>query len=158
MTDASAAPISSQEVRSLLVETGAMLEGHFLLSSGLHSDRYMQCALVLAHPRHASRLGAALAKLCPEPPDLILSPALGGIVIGQEVARALDVRALFAERENGVMTLRRGFAPDLVHVVPHGVDLEQFRAGLPCEELARHRIRGEGRNDAAGVEEELTPS
>ena len=100
---------SSQELRSLLVETGAMLEGHFLLSSGLHSDRYMQCALLLSHPRQASRLGAALAKLCPTPPDLILSPALGGIVIGQETAAALDVRAIFAERENGVMTLRRGF-------------------------------------------------
>jgi orotate phosphoribosyltransferase len=86
-----------------------MLEGHFLLSSGLHSDRYMQCALLLSHPRHAARLGLALAKLCPAPADLILSPALGGIVIGQETAAALDVRAIFAERENGVMTLRRGF-------------------------------------------------
>ncbi|MBI5241642.1 MAG: orotate phosphoribosyltransferase [Elusimicrobia bacterium] len=103
-------PLSSQELRSLLVETGAMLEGHFQLSSGLHSDRYMQCALVLAHPRHAFRLGAALARLAPQPPDLVLSPALGGVVIGQETAAALDVRAFFAERENGLMTLRRGFA------------------------------------------------
>ncbi|MCX5795135.1 MAG: orotate phosphoribosyltransferase [Elusimicrobia bacterium] len=102
--------LTSQELRSLLVETGAMLEGHFLLSSGLHSDRYMQCALLLSHPRHAARLGAALAKLCPAPPDLILSPALGGIVIGQETAAALDVRAYFAEREGGAMALRRGFA------------------------------------------------
>ena len=102
--------LSSQELRSLLVETGAMLEGHFLLSSGLHSDRYMQCALLLSHPRHASRLGAALAKLAPQPPDLVLAPALGGIVIGQETAGALDVRAYFAEREDGTMTLRRGFA------------------------------------------------
>ena len=107
MTEPSA--LTSQELRSLLVETGAMLEGHFLLSSGLHSDRYMQCALLLSHPRHAFRLGAALAKLCPTPPDMILSPALGGIVIGQETAAALDVRAYFAERESGVMTLRRGF-------------------------------------------------
>jgi orotate phosphoribosyltransferase len=102
-------PLSSQELRSLLVETGAMLEGHFLLSSGLHSDRYMQCALLLSHPRYALRLGAALAKLCPTRPGLILSPALGGVVIGQETAAALDVRAYFAERERGVMTLRRGF-------------------------------------------------
>ena len=58
--------LSSQELRSLLVETGAMLEGHFLLSSGLHSDRYMQCALLLSHPRHAFRLGAALARALPD--------------------------------------------------------------------------------------------
>lgn len=102
-------PLSSQAVRSLLVETGAMQEGHFLLSSGLHSDRYLQCALLLAHPAHAQALGAALARLQAVKPQLVLSPALGGIVIGQEVARALDVRAYFAEREEGVMALRRGF-------------------------------------------------
>ena len=102
--------MSGLMLRSLLVETGAMLEGHFQLSSGLHSDRYMQCALLLAHPAHASRVGSALARLAPERPDLVLSPALGGIVAGQEAARALDVRAFFAEREGGRMTLRRGFA------------------------------------------------
>jgi orotate phosphoribosyltransferase len=90
--------------------TGALLKGHFLLSSGLHSDQYMQCALLLSHPRLAERLGADLASLVKDKPDLVLSPAMGGVVIGQEVARALGVRHVFAERENGVMTLRRGFA------------------------------------------------
>jgi len=109
MNDSQRPPFAAQELRNLLIETDAMLEGHFLLSSGLHSDRYLQCALVLAHPAHAASLGAALAKLCPVRPDLVLSPALGGIVIGQETAATLGVRAYFAERENGQMTLRRGF-------------------------------------------------
>ncbi|MDD5657796.1 MAG: orotate phosphoribosyltransferase [Elusimicrobia bacterium] len=101
---------SSRPLPGLLAETGAMLEGHFLLSSGLHSDRYLQCALLLAHPEHARRLGRDLARLQPVRPDLVVSPALGGIVIGHEVARALGVRAFFAERQNGAMTLRRGFS------------------------------------------------
>lgn len=92
------------------VRTGALLKGHFLLSSGLHSDQYMQCALLLSHPRAAEQLGAAVARLAGEKPDLVLSPAMGGVIIGQEVARALGVRHVFAEREGGVMTLRRGFA------------------------------------------------
>lgn len=95
---------------SLLRDTGAMLEGHFQLSSGLHSDRYMQCAKLLAYPEHAAALGRALAGLQPQRPDLVLSPALGGIIIGHETARALGTRALFAEREAGEMTLRRGFS------------------------------------------------
>lgn len=89
---------------------GALLEGHFRLTSGLHSGGYMQCALVLQYPEYAERLGAALAsRLAVHDANVVLSPALGGIVIGQEVARALRVRALFAERQEGVLTLRRGF-------------------------------------------------
>jgi len=89
---------------------GALLEGHFRLTSGLHSPGYLQCALVLQHPREAERCGALLAeRVRGLGPQAVLSPALGGIVIGHEVARALGVRAIFAERHEGKLTLRRGF-------------------------------------------------
>jgi len=92
-------------------DAGALLEGHFRLSSGLHSPGYLQCALVLQDPVQAAALGAAIAaRVRPLAPDLVLSPALGGVVIGHEVARALGVRAIFAERRDGRLTLRRGFA------------------------------------------------
>ncbi len=91
----------------------ALLEGHFRLSSGLHSTGYLQCALVLQDPREAGALGEALAATVADlRPGVVLSPALGGIVIGHEVARALGVRAIFAERSappNAALTLRRGF-------------------------------------------------
>ena len=89
-----------------------LLEGHFQLSSGLHSGGYLQCARVLQHPEHAAALGAALAEQAAVQPGVVLSPALGGVVIGHEVARALGVRALFAERRDGRLTLRRGFRID----------------------------------------------
>jgi len=100
-----------EEVLRLLRRTGAMLEGHFLLSSGLHSDRYFQCARLLQHPRPAGRVGRLLAQRCSSwRPAVVVSPAIGGIVVGHEVGRALGVRAIFTEREQGVMKLRRGFA------------------------------------------------
>ena len=90
---------------------GALLEGHFRLTSGLHSPGYLQCALVLQHPAEAEACGAAIADgVRALGADVVLSPALGGIVIGQEVARALGVRAMFAERQDGKLTLRRGFS------------------------------------------------
>ena len=90
--------------------SGALLEGHFRLSSGLHSTGYLQCALVLSEPTSAERLGGEIAaRVRGLRPTVVLSPALGGVVIGHEVARALGVRALFAERQDGVLTLRRGF-------------------------------------------------
>ncbi len=90
---------------------GALLEGHFRLTSGLHSPGYLQCALVLQHPAEAEAYGAAIADCVRSlSADVVLSPALGGIVIGQEVARALGVRAIFAERQDGKLTLRRGFS------------------------------------------------
>lgn len=93
-----------------LVETGAYLTGHFRLSSGLHSDRYLQCARLLMWPDRAEKAGRELAeKLAPGSPRAVVSPAIGGIVIGHEVARALGVRALFAERKDGAFLLRRGF-------------------------------------------------
>jgi orotate phosphoribosyltransferase len=100
-------------VLDLFRKSGALLEGHFRLSSGLHSDRYLQSALVLQYPEFAEALGTALADRTRHlQPTAVLSPALGGIVIGQEVGRALGVRALFAERQEGVLTLRRGFTLD----------------------------------------------
>jgi orotate phosphoribosyltransferase len=98
-------------VLDLFRESGALLEGHFRLSSGLHSGGYLQCALVLQHPRHAETLGRALgAALSGAGATVVLSPALGGLIIGHEVARALGVRAIFAERQDNVLTLRRGFS------------------------------------------------
>jgi orotate phosphoribosyltransferase len=102
--------MTETEVLELFRESGALLEGHFRLSSGLHSDRYLQSALVLQHSDYAEQLGRALAaRLEHLQPTVILSPALGGIVIGQEVGRAMQIRAIFAERQDGKLTLRRGF-------------------------------------------------
>jgi orotate phosphoribosyltransferase len=98
------------DLLAIFRRSGALLEGHFRLSSGLHSPGYLQCALVLQHPRDAEAIGAALGdQVRALGATCVLSPALGGIVIGHEVARALDVRALFAERQDGRLTLRRGF-------------------------------------------------
>jgi orotate phosphoribosyltransferase len=102
--------VTADAVLDRFRRVGAYLEGHFRLTSGLHSPGYMQCALVLAHPHEAEALGAELAERVRSlDANVVLSPALGGIVIGQEVGRGLGVRALFAERQDGVLTLRRGF-------------------------------------------------
>jgi orotate phosphoribosyltransferase len=113
--------VTPDEVLDLFRKSGALLEGHFRLTSGLHSERYLQSALVLQYPEFAAALGHALAERTRHlDPTVVLSPALGGIVIGQEVGRALGVRAIFAERQEGALTLRRGFtlaSPDRVLVV-----------------------------------------
>lgn len=102
--------LTETAVLDLFRQSGALLEGHFKLSSGLHSDRYLQSALVLQYPDFAERLGRGLAaRLEHLQPTVVLSPALGGIVIGQEVGRALHVRSVFAERQDGKLTIRRGF-------------------------------------------------
>ena len=103
------------DILDLFLQTGAYLRGHFRLTSGLHSAAYMQSALVLAHARHAEALGRALADRLrelagPDGAALVISPALGGLIIGHEVARALGVRFLFTERDaDRKMSLRRGF-------------------------------------------------
>jgi orotate phosphoribosyltransferase len=98
------------DLLDLFRRSGALLEGHFRLSSGLHSTGYLQCALVLQTPASAEALGAEIAsRVRGLRPTVVLSPALGGVVIGHEVGRALGVRAIFAERQDGVLTLRRGF-------------------------------------------------
>jgi len=105
--------VTGDEVLELLRESGAQQEGHFLLSSGLHSSQYLQCALVLEDPPSAERLGRELAARLCQPPEAVLSPALGGVIIGHEVARAAGARFLFTERDparQNRTTLRRGFA------------------------------------------------
>jgi orotate phosphoribosyltransferase len=103
--------MQEDDLLALFRRSGALHEGHFRLSSGLHSPGYLQCALVLQYPREAEMLGAALGdKVRAYQAGAVLSPALGGIVIGQEVGRALGVRAIFAERQDTTLTLRRGFS------------------------------------------------
>jgi orotate phosphoribosyltransferase len=108
-------PEARPAVLDLFRSTGAYLTGHFRLTSGLHSPAYLQCALVLQHPRIAEDLGRRLAQAVtalvqPEPVDVVASPAIGGLIIGHEVARALGAKFIFAERDtSGKMTLRRGF-------------------------------------------------
>jgi orotate phosphoribosyltransferase len=102
--------MTRDELLDLYRRSGALLDGHFRLTSGLHSPGYLQCALVLQHPQHAEALGRAIADRVRDlRPTVVLSPALGGVVIGQEVGRALGVRAIFVERQDGTLTLRRGF-------------------------------------------------
>lgn len=101
----------AESVLDLFRSTGAYLTGHFRLTSGLHSSQYLQCALVLQHPEYAERLGRLLAEFAPAGVQMVASPALGGLIIGHEVARALGARFIFTERNSasGKMTLRRGF-------------------------------------------------
>jgi orotate phosphoribosyltransferase len=102
--------MNSAQLASMFEQTDALLTGHFLLTSGLHSEQYLQCARVLQWPEHAGACGRALAQYYTGiRTDLVISPAIGGIIIGYEVARALGCRAIFTERENGVFRLRRGF-------------------------------------------------
>ncbi|HZM99832.1 MAG TPA: orotate phosphoribosyltransferase [Pyrinomonadaceae bacterium] len=102
--------MNAEQVIDEFRTTGALLEGHFQLTSGLHSTVYLQCALVLQFPQKAEAFGRAIAeKYRDEGIQLVASPAIGGIVIGHEVARALGARFVWTERESGQMTLRRGF-------------------------------------------------
>lgn len=105
--------MTKDEVLNEFRAAGALLEGHFILSSGLHSSRYLQCARVLMDPARAGRLCAALADqvkaLVKSPIDLVASPAMGGVVVGYEMGRQLGVPAIFFERVDGKLTLRRGF-------------------------------------------------
>ena len=107
-------PVMSEDFLPTFKERAAVLEGHFLLSSGLHSPRYVQCARVLMEPALATRLCAGLAaslrEVLPAPPSVVVAPALGGVLVAHEVARAFGVRGLFTERQDGGMVLRRGFA------------------------------------------------
>src|SRR5436190_277788 len=103
--------MTRDELLDLFRKSGALLDGHVRLTSGIHSSGYLQCALVLQHPRDAEALGTAIADLVRElRPSVVLSPALDGIVIGHEAGRALGVRAIFAERQDGTLMLRRGFS------------------------------------------------
>ncbi len=102
--------MKTEEVIERFRRTGALLEGHFVLSSGLHSTNYLQCALLLQHPAEATRFGLAIAeRFRDERIETVAAPAIGGLIIGYEVARSLGARFIWTEREAGRMTLRRGF-------------------------------------------------
>jgi orotate phosphoribosyltransferase len=102
--------MTKEEVLQVFRDTGALLEGHFILRSGLHSRQFFQCALALQQMPIVEKLGAALAaKVRPLAVKTVVAPAMGGLVIGQEVARQLGVRFIFVEKEDGKLVLRRGF-------------------------------------------------
>lgn len=141
--------MTENDILRIFRDHSALLEGHFILSSGLHSDRYIQCALVLQDPRVAQQLCAELAKkLAGLGATVVAAPALGGILVAHEVARALGVRALFTERQAGVMALRRGFSlssgePTLVveDVMTTGLST---RETVQCVEQAGGKVVGVG--------------
>jgi orotate phosphoribosyltransferase len=141
--------MNENEILQFFRTNSALLEGHFILSSGLHSDRYIQCALVLQHPDVAQKLCAELAaKLRHVSPAVVVAPALGGVIVAHEVARVLGVRALFTERQDGAMTLRRGFSfspgePTLVveDVITTG---GSTRETMKCVEKAGGKVVGVG--------------
>lgn len=114
MTRSETIPTSIDEVLSEFRDCGALLEGHFKLSSGKHSGHYLQCARVLMNPARAGRLAQAIVNAIPaevvERVDVVVSPAMGGIIVGHEVARVMGKDALFLERPEGIFHLRRGFA------------------------------------------------
>ena len=109
-TPAACTPQMSEDLLALFRKTGALLDGHFILRSGLHSRQYFQCALLLQHTDVAAQVCGQLAdKLRKFDCDTVISPALGGIIVGQEVGRALGKRHIFVEKEDGKLVLRRGF-------------------------------------------------
>jgi orotate phosphoribosyltransferase len=103
--------MNPDQVLSIFTDTGALLEGHFLLTSGLHSNQYFQCAKMLQYPGHCESVCRVIADhFRTHRVDVVVAPAMGGIVVAQEVGRQLGVRTIFAERKEGVMQIRRGFA------------------------------------------------
>ena len=141
--------MTENEILAIFRQHSALLEGHFILSSGLHSDRYVQCALVLQHPSVAQQLCSQLAqKLSELGATVVAAPAMGGILVAHEVARALGIRALFTERQEGVMTLRRGFslAPDEPTLVVEDVITTGLstRETIQCVEKAGGKVVGAG--------------
>ncbi len=126
-------------IEEMLITSGAWLQGHFKLTSGNHSGHYMQCAMFLRFPHYAAYAGAELAdQLRPLKPDFVVSPALGGLIIGHEVARALEVPFLFCEREAGAMKLRRFPMAQGRFVVVEDV----ITTGGSTKETADHMVQG----------------
>ena len=102
--------MSREEIINIFKETGALLNGHFVLTSGRHSSSYFQCAKVLQYPKYLSRFAQSIANnFINSAIDAVISPAIGGIVLGTEVGRLLNVKTIFAERKKGYMCIRRGF-------------------------------------------------
>ena len=105
--------MDNKEILNVFKETGALLDGHFILTSGRHSPSYFQCAKVLQHPRYLTSFASMIASRFEKLKiDLVISPAIGGIVLGTEVGRLLNIKTIFAERKNGKMCIRRGFNID----------------------------------------------
>jgi len=141
--------MTENELLDIFRKHSALLEGHFILSSGLHSDRYVQCAQVLQHPRVAEQLCSQLAEqLRHLKPSVVAAPALGGVLVAHEVARALGVRAIFTERQDGAMTLRRGFTlePGELTLVVEDVITTGLstRETIQCIEQAGGKVVGAG--------------
>ncbi|MDX8392863.1 MAG: orotate phosphoribosyltransferase [Mariprofundaceae bacterium] len=142
--------MNEQGLFSIYEDAGALLNGHFVLSSGRHSPRYLQSAKVLMHPAHAEVLGRELAQLATtQDVDAVVAPALGGLIIGHEVARALNKPLIFTERKEGIMSLRRGFSfaegarvlvvEDVITTggsVCECMDVVRAHGGVPLEVLA----------------------
>jgi len=116
--------MTSEEVLNIFKETGALLEGHFVLTSGYHSPHYFQCAKVLQYPQNNVLFSKMISEyFINDDIDVVISPAIGGIVLGTEVGRQMDKKTIFTERENNVMTMRRGF------------DLKEGENVLICEDV-----------------------
>jgi|TARA_B100001540_G_scaffold191083_1_gene168419 orotate phosphoribosyltransferase len=133
--------LSYKESLKILKETNALLEGHFILSSGLHSDKYVQCAQLLSKPKKAKNICISLAEKIKQnlkKIDLILSPAMGGVVIGYEIGRILNLETIFAERINGNFQLRRGFEINKQNKILIIEDvITTGKSSLECSNLVR---------------------
>ena len=133
--------LSYEESLKILKETEALLEGHFILSSGLHSNQYIQCAKLLSNPKAAETICSSLVEKINSKfknIDIILAPAVGGIVVGYEIGRQLKIKTIFAERVNGKLTLRRGFLiPEKSSVLIIEDVITTGKSALECYELVK---------------------
>ena len=133
--------LSYNESLKILKETNALLEGHFILSSGLHSNQYVQCAKLLSYPKKAEIICAALTEKIKNnfnKIDIVLSPALGGIVVGYEIGKQLNTQTIFAERSNNKLVLRRGFAiPQDSNVLIVEDVITTGKSALECSEIVK---------------------
>ncbi len=133
--------LSYNESLKILKETKALLEGHFILSSGLHSNQYVQCAKLLSYPKQAETICAALTEKIKSnfnKIDIVLSPALGGIVVGYEIGKQLNTQTIFAERSNNKLVLRRGFAiPQDSNVLIVEDVITTGKSAIECSEIVK---------------------
>ena len=131
--------LSYEESLKILKETDALLEGHFILSSGLHSDQYVQCAKLLSNPKQANIICSSLCEKIKNvfnEIDIVLSPAIGGIVVGYEIGKQLEVETIFAERLRGKLELRRGFIiPENSNVLIVEDVITTGKSALECSEI-----------------------
>ncbi len=135
--------LSYKESLKILKETNALLEGHFILSSGLHSDQYVQCAKLLSYPKQAEKICTSLCEKIKnnfKDINIILSPAVGGIVVGYEIGRQLGIETIFAERVDGKLSLRRGFdIPENSNVLIVEDVITTGKSALECSELIKSK-------------------